>query len=232
MTYQDHFKACWPYEGVGYVKDGEFFPLKNLSSETHRFSVDPTQLAGIEPDALLHSHTAGVEPHTQYDLLRSPSKTDMEQQQAMNIPWGICVTDGSICEDPVMFGSFEGRLPYEGREFIFNVYDCWELCRDWMYREKDVVLGTLPRNPLWNREGADLLEHTYEAYGFEKVALKDVQAGDILFYRVRSPVINHVAVYIGGNQVLGHWVGRLSCIEPFGKWAGYCEYAVRHKGTS
>lgn len=58
MTYQEHFIACWPNEGVGYMKNGEFFPLQNLSTEQHHFEVDPAFLLE-EPDMLLHSHCVG-----------------------------------------------------------------------------------------------------------------------------------------------------------------------------
>lgn len=227
MTYQEHFIACWPEEGVGYVKDGVFYPLENLAEDKqHSFEVDPSFLLE-EPDLFLHSHTTGFEVQT-HDP-RMPSFQDLKGQIATGIEWGICVTDGETVEDPICWGNPDNRPPLVGRDFIFNVQDCLSLCQDWFYQEHGVVLPNEPRNPHWNEEGENYMESLYEKWGFERVDLSDLKRGDVLFYRVRSPVVNHLGIYLDNNEVLSHWYGRVSCIESFGKWANYIEFAARLK---
>lgn len=226
MNFKEHFIKCWPNEGVGYIKDGEFFPLENIAEDpSNAFAVDPAFLLN-EPDALLHSHCTGVkvldvDPHV-------PSYEDLLGQQQTDIEWGICVTDGQVCEDPLYWGNPLNRPPLEGREFIYNVQDCLALVQDWYFANRGVVLPTQARTPFWNEEGQNYFEDLHEAWGFKVVDLCDLAEGDVLFYKVRSPVVNHIGVYVGDNKVLSHWFGRLSGVEDFGKWAGYIQFAARY----
>lgn len=226
MNFKQYFIDCYPYEGVGYLKNGEFFPLENIAEDKlNTFEVNPSFLLQ-EPDVLLHSHITGIE-ETELDP-RTPSFADLQGQIQTAIEWGICVTDGRTCEDPIFWGNPQNRPPLEGRDFIFNVQDCLCLCQDWFYQEHGVVLPTVPRHPLWHMEGENYMEELYESWGFQKVAPHEMQRGDVLFYRVRSPVINHLGIYLGNNEVLSHWFGRTSAIESFGTWASHIEFAARY----
>jgi proteasome lid subunit RPN8/RPN11 len=227
MDYKTYFISKHPEEAAGYLKDGVFFPLDNIASEDrrHNFEVDPSFLLN-EPDALLHSHTTGYEIQT-IDP-RSPSETDLRSQIATAIEWGICVTDGETCEDPLYWGNPKNRPPLLGRDFIFNIQDCLCLCQDWFYSEYGLELPSEPRTPFWNEEGKNYMEDLYTSWGFQKVELSDIRHGDVLFYKVRSPVVNHLGIYLGNNEVISHWYGRVSCIESFGKWADWIVFAARH----
>ncbi|MGH6646207.1 C40 family peptidase [Aquabacterium sp.] len=226
MNYQEHFIKCWPNEGVGYLKDGQFFPLENIAEDpANSFEVDPSFLLE-EPDALLHSHCTGVTK--QIDDPHIPSYQDLLGQQHTAIEWGICVTDGEICEEPICWGNPNNRPPLLDRTFIFNVQDCLALMQDWYYQEHAIVLPTQPRTPHWYDEGQNYFEDLYQDWGFEKVSLDELQRGDLLFYQVRSPVVNHIGIYMGDNEVLSHWFGRVSCIEGVGKWASHIKFAARY----
>lgn len=227
MTFKEYFINCYPNEGVGYLKDGVFFPLENVATHpAHSFEVDPSFLLN-EPDALLHSHCVGREAQTTDP--RAPSYEDLLGQQQTGIEWGICVTDGTTCEDPLYWGNPENRPPLEGRDFIFNIQDCLCLTQDWYFTEYGIELPTQPRTPGWNEEGQNYFEDLYEQWGFVKVPLQELKRGDVLFYKVRSPVVNHIGVYLGDGQVISHWYGRLSCVEPFGTWARYIQFAARYR---
>jgi cell wall-associated NlpC family hydrolase len=227
MDYKQYFISKWPEEAVGYIKDGEFYPLENIAADKqYEFEVDPAFLIE-EPDALLHSHTTGIT--VQSHDPRSPSYQDLKYQIATDIEWGICVTDGQTCDDPLWWGNPNNRPPLLGREFIFNIQDCLCLCQDWFYQERGIVLPTEPRTPHWNEEGQNYMEDLYEQWGFERIELNTLTRGDVLFYKVRSPVVNHLGIYLGNNEVISHWYGRVSCIEGFGKWANYIQFAARLK---
>jgi hypothetical protein len=227
MTYQEHFIACWPNEGVGYVKDGEFFPLVNLSTEQHHFEVDPAFLLE-EPDMLLHSHCVGRGINYEGDP-RSPTFADLEGQIKTSIEWGICVTDGEVCEDPVCWGDPDHRPPLLEREFIHSVQDCLSLCQDWFYQERGIVLPNKPRDPYWASDGQNYMEDLHEQWGFKRLdAFTDLQPGDVLFYRVRTPVVNHLGIYLGNDEVISHWVNEVSCVQPLSRWRSHIEFAARY----
>jgi proteasome lid subunit RPN8/RPN11 len=226
MTYKEHFIKCHPNEGVGYLKNGIFFPLENIAADPlNSFEVDPSFLID-QPDALLHSHCIG-DQLLDYDP-RSPSFADLEGQIITDIEWGICVTDGEVCEDALFWGNPNNRPPLLDRDFIFNIQDCLSLWQDFYFAEFGIRLPNHPRTPHWNEEGFNYFEEHYQSWGFENVELSELQRGDVLFYKVRSPVVNHVGIYLGNNEVISHWYGRTSCVESFGTWARYIEFAARY----
>jgi proteasome lid subunit RPN8/RPN11 len=229
MDYKTHFNECWPNEGCGYMKNGEFFPLKNeAENPLTSFVVNPSFLIE-EPDLLLHSHTVGHTISAEDDQPHAPSYEDLKGQIDTGIEWGICVTDGEICEEPICWGNPENRPELLGRQFIFNIQDCLTLCQDWFYKEKGIIIKTQPRTHYWFDEGENYMEDLYESWGFKRIELTDLQHGDILFYKVRSQVVNHLGIYMGDNKVLSHWYQRTSCIEDFGKWADYIMFAARYQ---
>jgi hypothetical protein len=231
MDYKEHFNSCWPEEGVGYIKDDKFYPLENIATDKlHQFEVNPKFLLE-QPDLLLHSHCVGRDIH--YDgHPKSPTYEDLVGQLTTDIEWGICVTDGETCEEPVYWGNLAHRPPLLDREFIFNIQDCYTLVQDWFYQKRGISLPNQARTPHWNEEGHDLLAGSYEQWGFVKIELEDIQPGDVVFYQVRSPVINHLGVYLGNNEIISHWYGRISCIESFGIWANYIQFAARYNDNS
>ena len=231
MTFKQYFISKFPEEAVGYLKGGEFFPLENLAADKlHSFEVDPSFILN-EPELLLHSHVTGHEVQEPGHDPRAPSFTDLQYQIATDIEWGICVTDGQTCDDPITWGNPKNRPALEGRDFIFNIQDCLSLLQDWMYAERGVELPNEPRHPFWASDGQNYMEDLHEKYGFVKVNVSELQRGDVLFYKVRTPVVNHLGIYLGDNQVLSHWYGRVSAIEGFGKWAEYIQFAARYQGA-
>lgn len=219
IDYKEYFNSKWPEEGVGYVKDGVFYPLENIAEDKiNSFVVDPTFLLN-EPDCLLHSHTTGhrVQNHDP----RSPSYSDLEFQIKTDIEWGICVTDGENCTDPMYWGNPKRRPELLGRDFIYNLQDCFSLTQDWYYQEYGIALPNKARNAHWNQEGHNYIDELYTDWGFTEINAAKVKRGDLLLYQVRSSVPNHLGIYLGNNQVLSHWYGRKSAVEDYGRWANW-----------
>ena len=224
---KNHFISQWPNEGVGYVKNGEFFPLANLAvDKQHAFECSPAVMLE-EPELLLHSHTIGYAQAT-HDA-RSPSKRDLEGQIATDVEWGICVTDGQTCDDPIRWGNPNSRPPLIGRDFIYNVQDCLSLAQDWYYADRGIRLPNFARNTHWHQDGEDHIGQNFEAFGFAEIDVRDIQTGDALLYQVRSPVPNHIGIYVGEGKVLSHWYGRISQEENYGLWARYIVKALRYQ---
>jgi hypothetical protein len=227
MDFKAHFNAKFPEEAVGYLKGGVFHPLDNIADDPlNSFKCDPSFLIE-EPDALLHSHPVRPEV-ADYDP-RSPSRSDLHGQIITAIEWGVCVTDGQTCSDPLWWGNPDHRPPLLERDFIFNIQDCLSLAQDWFYQERGIVLPNHPRTPHWYSEGANHIEDLYASWGFKPIDLSDLQHGDVLLYKFHCKVINHIGIYLGNNEVLSHWFGQVSCIEPYGKRAKYIQLAGRYQ---
>jgi proteasome lid subunit RPN8/RPN11 len=221
-----HMLACYPMEGVGYFKDGIFYPVKNLSTEPGNFEIDNSILL-LQPDCLVHSHDIALSgPHGD---AREPSDIDLQGQINTGVEWAIIVTDGVECNPPVRWGNPATRPPLLDREFIHGIQDCLSLMQDAFYQRWGIRLPNKARKQDWWVNGEDLMSQFYEAFGFEKVPLEDIQRGDVLFYTVRSKVVNHLGMYEGDGKVLSHWGGRVSNIEDYHVWARYVTFAARYK---
>lgn len=230
--FKQYFASKYPEEAAGYFKDGVFFPLENISTGDKRLecAVDNSFLLS-EPDVFMHSHTTGWKQFpADYDP-RSPSKKDMETQLACDIEFALVTTDGENTSDPLFWGNPEHRPELVGREFIFNIQDCLSLAQDWFYKERNIVLPNIARNPYWHDEGENHMEDLYTKWGFVDVNMSEVQVGDVFLYAIRSEVIRHIGIYVGENKVLSHWYGRLSAVEDFGTWAKYIKRTIRYKGA-
>lgn len=79
----------WPEEMVGYVKEGKFYALKNVSKDPkRRYKLSPSDtimLLSANIDYLVHSHPT---------LDNSPSRLDIISQRSTGIPFLIIGTDG------------------------------------------------------------------------------------------------------------------------------------------
>jgi len=225
-----HFIACHPNEGVGYFKGDTFYPVENVTTlDPRRSFACPLEVMLEDPDLICHSHTTGWEVCSPDIDPRAPSKEDLDGQIATAVEWALFVTDGETCDDPIYWGNPDNRPPLIGREFIFNAQDCLSLAQDYYYSTHDIRLPNLGRNHFWSQEGEDHIGQNYEAWGFYDVTAEDLLPGDALLYKVRSPVPNHIGIYLGGNQVLSHWYGRISQVEDYGKWAGHISHYLRNR---
>lgn len=231
--YKAYFISKYPEEAAGYLKDGKFYELENLAEGDKRTecSVHPSFLLN-DPDVFVHSHTTGwcIQPDD-FDA-RSPSYQDLKSQAETGIEWAIATTDGETCSDLLYWGNPKNRPPLLGRDFIYNLQDCFALLQDHLYSELGVSIPTVPRNKFWHEEGQNLVQDHFRELGFTEVELNDLQPNDVLLYAVRDPVVRHIGIYLGNNQVLSHWYNRLSAIENYGTWAKYVKLAVRYTGQT
>lgn len=220
---KSHARREYPKEAVGQVLNGVYEPLENRH-ETPKISF----LADVSDDAtgLIHSHTDGS---------FSPSILDMQQQQAMDIPWGIVKCTQYECSHIEWFGDGSPIQPYLGRVFLDGIRDCWCLVRDWYFLEKGIRLDNLPRQEYWylpppQGAGMDLLNPlTIRNCGFHEISQRELEAGDVILGKVASPVVNHAGLYLGNGLVMHHMGSRISCREPLGRWLRYCKHFVRHE---
>ena len=128
--------------------------------------------------------------------------------------------------------------PYEGRPYQLGRFDCYSLVRDWMARERSIVMEPLTDSParLANQlltDGAFVTNPEMDRW--ERVVIP--QPGDgILFAMTQDDdhtpgAANHAGVYLGAGRLLHHCANRLSCtvtLDAF--WTARVAAFMRWKG--
>jgi cell wall-associated NlpC family hydrolase len=214
-------EAC----GLAVAIDGKwaFRPARNLATEPDRFIIDPGDYADAEDvgrvAAVFHSHADGPARF---------SAADIRQASATRLPWFLLSVAANrwACHVPP---SAAERLA--GRGFLHGSVDCYSLVRDTMGLLFGVALPDFPRSDEWWHRGGDLYrEHFAEAGWAALPADAELQPGDGLLMRVRAPVPNHAAIYLGDGMMIHHLADRLSTREPYlGYWQQVTVLRLRHR---
>ena len=219
-----HAEGVYPEECVGAIIDGEYVALENIHPEPNKsFRVDvPALIKRVgdgELQAIIHNHPDGA---------AEPSRRDMEAQAKWRIPFGIFTTQikPEFNHSPVVWLDPSHQTDaLEGRPFINGVWDCYSIIRDWYYQELGITLGDYPRDIEWFFNGENLYEENFQKEGFSEIPVNsEWQKGDVFLMKVYQKKnsddlpLNHGAIYVGGDAILHHLPGRLSCIDTAGKW--------------
>ena len=221
---QEHFESEYPREGcgvLGIVKGRlHWYPCTNIAPSEQDFILDSTEYFNIKKIAdivgIVHSHP---------DAPSTPSQTDIDNCNALGIPYYIFSYPGMDLE--VVTPRYNQTELY-GRTYSFGTKDCFEASKDW-YKEIGIELP--PRDPYeddWWKKGLDYFSEEYlNSWKFYKVT--DVQPNDLLVFSVDSGVPNHCGVYVNNDIFFHHAQNRLSCKEnlyPF--WIKYLTGIYRY----
>lgn len=224
---KQYLLACHPLEGCGVFGATGFKPVENVHPDpTQAFEMHPDVWLGEEILAVIHNHPDG-NPF--------PSKADMEQQIVSAVPWGVCKTTATECTDPIWFGDQLPRAPLLGRQFVYGVYDCYSLIRDWYLLERGILLDEFPRDWGWWETGeCSMYEEGFRKAGFEVIdpATEELQVGDVFLAKLRYSITNHGGVYVGDGAILHHIQNSLSRRTPLNTWAHLIQQWVRYKGAT
>ena len=114
--------------------------------------------------------------------------------------------------------------PLIGRKWTWGVNDCWSLCRDWYQQELNITLRD------WERpiDGDDFLkdpmfDRCWKDTGFrELLPREELQRGDLILFSISSPGLNHIGVYLQGQEILHHLENRLSSRDQLTEWLLKC----------
>lgn len=178
--------------------------------------------------------------HTHVERTAVASEADQAGCEATDVPWFIVGLFRGDSEEPnwsftevnvIVPEGFE--MPYLERPYVFGVFDCWLLCRDYLKREFNVSLDVLPELhiPRWWEGKVDILGTHYEAQGLVRLEEgTEPQKGDIFFMQFGDRMPNHCAVYIGDDMILHHQMDRLSCRAIYGGSLNkHTTHHLRHK---
>jgi len=224
-------QAEYPREACGLVvivKGKErFWPCVNTSEYGNdQFIMDPHDYAEAEQAGeivgVFHSHV---------NLPPTPSEADLVACEATSLRWYIVGIPSLLWAD---FAPTGYQAPLVGRVHCWGTLDCWAMVRDWYKRERNIDLINLPRSPNFWRRGENILGDNYVRAGFRLLSEEEtIDVGDVIMMQTGdSDFPNHVALYIGDDQILHHAENRLSSRDVYGGWyKKHTVKVVRYEGN-
>ena len=166
---QQHAIDSYPRESCGLVVAGGYIACENVAADpTKTFVIaDAVSLkyAG-RIQGVLHSHCNGPP---------WPSSSDMRQQIATNVPWGVIATDGIQAWGPWWWGDQVPIAPLIGREFRHGITDCFALGRDWFRPVKGITMRDQPRDWNWWCTGQNLYLDGFKERGFKEISVGELR---------------------------------------------------------
>lgn len=226
-----HAKQTYPNECCGLVVGPSYMPMENIAEDPkNEFRIDPAivskYIAQKRLRAVVHSHTNMFPIPDKF-----PSKKDMIQQEATNVPWGVVhIDDKKQVDGPFWFGDQLPVAEYVGREFRHGVTDCYALLRDIYRNDLHITLPIFGRDPLWWKQGQDMISENFENAGFHEVPKYAAQKYDVGLFAIQTNgIINHVGVYMGDGIMYHHLIDRVSRPDPIEPWMKYLVKLVRHE---
>ncbi|EMJ3744481.1 MULTISPECIES: C40 family peptidase [Klebsiella] len=220
--------ARYPNEACGFIvqtteKKYRFVEARNVSEDpVNEFVMHHEDVIAAEDEgevvAIWHSHT---------DRSPNPSDADRAGCEATELPWLILSVTKNLNPDieaefrlsemeVITPGGFE--MPYTGRPYVFGIFDCWMLCRDYLKREFDVEINANAHLhiPSWYLGDEDILDLNYRNENLVRLAPgEEPRKGDIFFIQY-GKMPDHCAVYVGDNRILHHQIDRLSGHATYG----------------
>ncbi len=213
-------EAC----GLLAVRKGriKFFPCENKADDPRQdFVIDPYDYKAVADEGdvvgVIHSHP-NAEP--------IPSPVDRAACNRLGIPWYIFGWN----DEWVKLEPQEESFDLIGRPFVFGVYDCYTIVKDY-FAKQDIHF-----KPDWDYEwdfwkkGKNYYLERYASEGFTKVTDDTLQLHDVILMALGADTTNHAGIYVGRGKMLHHAPERLSCRENYhGIWHQIARTRLRHK---
>ncbi len=230
----------YPNEACGFLvrTTGE----KYRFMEARNVSENPENTFVMHADDIIAAEDAGDVVaiwHSHTDESADASDADRAGCEATEVPWLILAVRKNVEGDaPFHFSEMnvitpDGfEMPYLGRPYVFGVFDCWMLCRDYLKREFGVELNPNAHLhiPSWYTGDNDILDQNYRNEGLVRLAPgTEPQRGDVFFIQY-GKMPDHCAVYIGDGMILHHQIDRLSCRAYYGgMYQKHTTHHLRHR---
>jgi len=212
-------------EACGLIVDGKYIPCKNLhSSPSSNFAIAAKDYAKAEKkgaiQAVVHSHPEGFGGFSKHDIISCKQS---------NVPWLLYCTQSNEWHyvDPT------GNAPLVGRPWVYGIYDCYGILKDYFHQTFAIELDDFPRGEEgeWESPEWRMFEKNFAEQGFVPVD-KPGKAGDFILMQLQAPFPNHAAVLSKPEQNVfyHHLMGRLSEENVYGGyWQKCTSQVLRHR---
>jgi proteasome lid subunit RPN8/RPN11 len=227
--------AAYPNEACGLIIAGA---KKAVAVTCKNIATDPTRYFLLDPNDYARYADQGdvlAVWHTHPEASSKPSETDVAGIESTEMEWwiqGLKKDGDQFVFDELSITKPTGyQAPYVGRPYLFAIYDCYSLVRDYYKREFGLVLNDYPRIEEWWKRGHDFFGQHFVEEGFELLMNVEPIPGDVFLIQAGADVPNHVAIYVGNDQILHHCISRLSRHEVYGHgyWHKHTTHHLRHK---
>lgn len=232
---KQHAMESYPNESCGIIMDDEYVPCENTHPTPDKaFRIDPGFTAPLlvagKIQAVVHSHPNGPS---------HPGVEDAQNQIEMGIPWGVISVIGDettalYSSDLLWWGDQLPPVPLLGRRFIWHIFHCYQLYRDWWKQERGIHFAMYACEEEFIQNNRDVfIEHVEKTHhtNLGKIPVTELEIGDMLVGRLRGRHPNHCGVYIGGDEILHHPAGGASCTTSLQRWWPYIDTVLRHDGS-
>ena len=216
---QAHAKERYPEESCGIITNDMYIPCANVAPDPKKaFQIDPAITGPLTTagtlQAIVHSHPDGP---------NYPSEADQQGQIDMGIIWGVVPVIGDEIEaiavsEVIWWGDSLPPVPLERRQFVWGVFHCYQLYRDWMMQERGIHIQNFACSPDFATEGRNIFVE--EA---EKAGLTNMLVG-----KLYGSAPNHCGVYIGDDMLLHHPSGGASGRVELLRWWPKIEVVLRY----
>lgn len=221
--FKAHALSAYPQEVCGLLVNGEYVPCKNIFDKPEKgFKIASKELLKYKDkiEVIFHSH-----PYVDSSIYQNgnkpewPSYRDMEMWIAFNmkIPWVIYATDGKNISNPILLEDTIEH-PLLDRPFIFGIYDCYSVARDWMWQNKKILLKNYPRQWGWWHDNKNLINDQFMTSGWKEIQQEEANIGDGVLMQVSTPVPSHVAIISNTNEIIHHLPYRGSERDYLNRW--------------
>jgi len=217
-----HCQKHYPNEAGG-IFDGAglFVPFDNISDKPEScYDIDSSEIYSriIENDITCFIHS-----HINQDNFRA-SYADQIAQREVNLPYGIIHLKNNSCTHVCFFGDDIQMEPLVGRPFVYGIWDCLSLSRDYWKVRYDYELPDPPRKWCFWFKGGNMVDIFPK---LTQVKLTEIKEGDFLMYGLQTNTINHLGVMGENGLAIHHFHNCLSQWYPFSYNRKFLQRAYR-----
>jgi cell wall-associated NlpC family hydrolase len=223
-----HAQTQVPHEACGFIVLNNDGDLEVVTSPN--INLDPRNRFTTSPESYLRAKKLGSIVglyHSHPQDSSEPTAADRIMHKIAKVP-GVIYSVGQDTFTEVSTDTQD--YPLMGREFVWGIFDCGTLIRDY-YRDKVGITleAEHPTEHEWITGARTYLPYLY-ANNFTIVPPISMKLHDIILVQLTAQHPNHAGIYIGANTIFHHLHQRLSTEDIYGDyWRDRTTHVLRHK---
>jgi len=201
-------EECCGFICVNPLGDITVFECENKEfNKNNRFQIDPKMNVEAERFgtivAFYHSHASDE------NLNLSPHDLDASFESC--IPALLYVVPQDIWKFNVPT-TYE-PAPLIGRPFVFGIWDCFTIVRDYCLMHKNILLGSYFEPTKEELKTSDCFDRCSVNEKFEVIPLEQIREGDVMLFRTKEFTGFHLGIYLGNNEFMHQPLKSISCVN-------------------